>query len=226
MLKTQLFISKSLESIVHFSDWCSQQDIHLNAESFLAFHAVSHTVKRPYDIIFFPSPRAVEFFLQQNSIDPRSKIACIGEATAKKLMDVGLKVDFIGKQSGDSEQVADEFKSWAGSKNVLFPISSISNRSISLNFAVKQIEEVIVYRTEILTKSVPASDVYVFTSPSNVAGFSESNSVSPNSIVIAWGKTTEKELKGRGMKCDYKLETAGFEELMDVILKAVKVIVK
>ena len=216
-MKKQLFISKNINEIESFLNFCNTYDIQVIAHTFLQFEAIPFQVKEPYDAIFFGSPRAVDFLLSQEIIPANTILGCIGEITAHSLIKFGMKSDFTGTTSGDASMIAKEFKAFVGDKKVLFPQSNISNRSISSIFDSTQIMEISIYKTAVHSKSIPNSTIYVFTSPSNVDGFLEENQINESSIVIAWGKTTEKHLIKKKIKVNHVLKNANLNELIHLL---------
>jgi uroporphyrinogen-III synthase len=216
-MKKQLFISKNFNEIQDLNDFCTQKDIEVIAHSFLQFEAIPFQINESYEAIFFGSPRAVDFFLSQEIIPENCIIGCIGEITANSLKAYGLESNFIGENSGDTSRIATEFKKLAGNKKVLFPQSSISNRSVSSVFEANQIIEISIYKTAIHSLSIPNSDIYVFTSPSNVDGFLVDNNILENSNVIAWGKTTENYLIEKKIKVNHVLKNANLNELIQLL---------
>ncbi len=168
------------------------------------------------------------FFKASQSIPAHTLIACIGDKTAELLAQLGHTVDFKGSQSGEPKVVAEEFKVWLTSttlrlrqaqrdtlsQRVLFPLSDRSLKSISSEIPEEQKEEVIVYSTAVIGKAVEECDVYVFTSPSNVEGFFELNTVPVGAKVIAWGKSTEAGLVARGVAVWGSLGQSGIREVV------------
>lgn len=189
----RLFISRPAEELELLPEFCSYNNILLSAHSFLSFEDVSFQLERNYDIVFFASPRAARFFL--NRVDCSQKlIAVAGETTKKFIEKQGLAVHFSPANSGAIEESASEFAQWTNGRNVLFPTSDISHRSYTKRLDVEQFHSVQVYKTQISTQKTEFCDVYVFTSPSNLRGFLESNTIPHTAIVIAWGETTHQAL--------------------------------
>ncbi len=219
-MKKQLFISKNSNELDSLINFCTNKDIEVIAHSFLQFEAIPFQVEEPYEAIFFSSPRAVDFFLSQEIIPANTILGCIGEITAQALKKFGVESNFIGKNAGDPTLIAHEFNSFVGNKKVLFPQSNISNRSISSVFDSRQIKEISIYKTGIHSFKIHKSDVYVFTSPSNVDGFLEENQINESSKIIAWGKTTEKHLINKGFQVDNCLLNSTIEELV-ILLKSI-----
>ena len=218
-MKTQLLISKSITEIDSLQKFCQEKEIELIAHSFLQFESIPFTVDFNYKAIFFGSPRAVDFFLKQEIVDPSVFIGCVGEITAQSLIEKGYTPNFIGKSSGDTSKIAIEFKELVGNKIVLFPQSSISNRSIPSVFPAEQIKEISIYKTATYSKKISNCDYYVFTSPSNVDGFLIENQFPSTAKIIAWGKTTEKYLIEKGMKVEHTLKNSSVEEFIEYFNK-------
>jgi uroporphyrinogen-III synthase len=214
-MSIKLFISKSITEIDSLQKFCQEKEIELIAHSFLQFESIPFTVDFNYEAIFFGSPRAVDFFLKQEIVDPSAFIGCVGEITAQSIIEKGYTPNYIGKSSGDTSKIAIEFKELVGNKIVLFPQSSISNRSIPSVFPAEQIKEISVYKTATYSKKISNCDYYVFTSPSNVDGFLIENQFPSSAKIIAWGKTTEKYLVEKAMKVEHTLKNSTIEELIE-----------
>ncbi len=218
-MSKRIFISKNASEIASLRSQFEAKGYEVIAHSFLSFSVVEFEIQHPYDVIFFGSPRAVIFFKASESISPDKLIACVGSKTAEVLESMGHKVDFVGKNSSDPKTVAEDFKSWLAERSrsqrerdslessqqtqamelshrrVLFPLSSRSLKTIAGAIPEDQKEEVVVYQTEVTGKVIPKCDVYAFSSPSNVEGFFEVNTISEGAEVIAWGTSTERALK-------------------------------
>ena len=214
-MSIKLFISKSITEIENLQNFCQEKEIELIAHSFLQFESIPFTVDFNYEAIFFGSPRAVDFFLEQEKLNASVFIGCVGEITAQSLIEKGYTPNFIGKSSGDTSKIAIEFKELVGNKIVLFPQSSISNRSIPSVFPAEQIKEISIYKTATYSKIISNCDYYVFTSPSNVDGFLIENKFPSSAKIIAWGKTTEKYLIEKGVKVEHTLNNSTVEELIE-----------
>ena len=96
---------------------------------------------------------------------------------------------------------------------MLFPVSDRSLKTISSVIDDELKEEVVVYCTEVTGKVIPKCDVYAFSSPSNVEGFFELNTLPEGCEVIAWGTSTEKALVERGASVERILKN-GVSELL------------
>jgi uroporphyrinogen III methyltransferase/synthase len=216
----RIFISKNAEELPALSSFCEVQKISLHAHSLLRFEALEFTVKQPFDIVFFSSIRAAEFFLAHTALDG-ALVACIGKTTAEKLRHMGINPSFIGTGAGEPAQVAEAFKAFVGDRRVLIPCSDISARSIASTLPAGRVEEIVVYKT--LAASVPVSEceVYVFTSPSSLDAFLRENDV-PKGHTIAWGTTTAAQLTRCGIDVSRVLKTASEEELVEVLSSLLK----
>jgi uroporphyrinogen-III synthase len=132
--------------------------------------------------------------LRKEKIDDSKKIACIGQETELKLKNLGIHVDFVGENSGNPSDVSREFKNWIGTRKVLIPHSSESLLSITEFLNQDQTLLVEVYKTQLKPSKIAVCDCYVFTSPTNVRAFLLANDRLSLKNVIAWGRSTEKEL--------------------------------
>ena len=215
-MNKSIFISKDLSEVTILQQFCLANNINLIAHSLIRFEAIPFQVNQTYDVLFISSIRAAEFFLKTEKIKPETVIACIGQITARKLEELGLKITFVGEKSGKPIEVAEEFKKWLGNRTVLIPQSNISKRTIGSLLPSSQCIEPIVYKTVSDCEVIPACETYVFTSPSNVDSFMECNE-SPQGKVIAWGETTKKCIEEKGITVSNTLQTSGMEELIKLL---------
>jgi uroporphyrinogen-III synthase len=214
-LITSLFISKNAEELPLLRQYCTEQRIALHAQSLLQFEGVPFAVQHPFDVVFFSSIRAAEFFYAHSPCT-HAEFACVGQKTAQKLRDLGHIPTFIGQQSGNPSQVALDFCAYVGERRVLIPCSDISARTIVKALPAGQVEEVVVYRTFAKSVDVSACDAYVFTSPSSVDSFLLLND-KPIGKVIAWGDSTAARMHELGIDISWVLKTAGEEEVVEVL---------
>ncbi|MGZ3894763.1 MAG: uroporphyrinogen-III synthase [Bacteroidia bacterium] len=120
-----------------------------------------------------------------------------------ELRQFGHRADFIG-QNADTKFVGKQFASIAGSSKVLFPIAKDSLQSIQYQLNKRENAiNIVVYET--ITHPVtidPATQIFVFTSPSNVDGFFAKNKWNDNYKAVAMGDATEAALiRKRVRKC-------------------------
>jgi uroporphyrinogen-III synthase len=210
-----LYITKELENVTQLKQFCAFQNIELHATSQLSFEAAPFTITHPFEVVFFSSVRAGRFFLRSYD-GPLSSLqfACIGEETAQKF---NIEFAFVGKEAGNPEKVAEKFKNWLGEKRLLIPHSSLSQKTIASIIPSAQCESICVYNTLLSPQSIPECEVYVFTSPSNLAAFLQKNQVPEAAKVIAWGNTTEKALRNSKVQVSKTLIKAQLEELLEVL---------
>ena len=220
LLAHKVFISKQASEVQDLNNFLNSNGDRLVAHSFLHFEKIEFELESNYDVVFFGSPRAVIFFKAQATIPENVLIACAGAKTAELLKHTGHTVDFEAVNSGKMKDVAQEFKAWCDGKHVLFPSSDLSLKTVSSVFAEEQKTEIAVYSTQIKGKEIESSDTYVFTSPSNVTGFLEANSVIPEGAkVIAWGESSAAALTERGIIVDEILSVASIGSLIEALNK-------
>lgn len=201
--------------------FCKENSFALTAQSLIDFKPIDFEVKADFDVIFFSSIRAFDFYTQVAKTEGKL-LACIGESTAKRIEEKGYRLDFIGSAAGIPAIVAQEFRMWLGNQKVLIPISVQSNRSISKALNPSQFHEVMVYETITKSEVLAAQQVYIFTSPSNVESFLQKNSLPEDAKIIAWGKTTEQRLKSFGLSCEAVLKTSTERELVRILAQILK----
>lgn len=212
-MKKSIFISKNASELPLLSTFCVSHQFTLSAHSLITFNALSFEMDVSYDVVFFSSIRAAEFFLAQEKLPEHCQIACVGAVTAKKINALGFGVSFIGEQAGNPLHVAEMFKIWLGERRVLFPLSTVSKRTIVEQIPTAQCIEVAIYETCALPLKIEKSDYLIFTSPSNVESYLLQNEINGN-ILIAWGTTTRNALEAKGFSVDFTLQEANEENLI------------
>ena len=63
-MKHSVFISREPEQAVDLKAFCTQRNWGLWAQSFIQFNGVSFQLPTQWEVIFFPSPRAVSYFFE------------------------------------------------------------------------------------------------------------------------------------------------------------------
>lgn len=149
-----------------------------------------------FDWIFFSSRNCVKHFFASNPNIRSAKLAAIGPMTAKALEAHGA-VKFVGVNN-ETGQVGSQFASIIGSDKVLFPISKSSLRTVQSELNEAQVSDLVCYETVFQSKKIPISDVYLFTSPSNVRSYAKVNSFPIEGLYLA-GPTTCKTLREYGI---------------------------
>jgi uroporphyrinogen-III synthase len=216
-LINRIFISRNQEDCGQLVTFCNNHNLILTAKSLIEFSAIDFKIEESFDVIFFGSIRATDFFFKKSIINSNCEIACIGSETAAKLSERGIKVSFIGSHAGRPKVVATEFKNWLGDRRVLIPHSSASLFSIVEFLKPEQYKTIEVYKTELKSVLISEFDCYIFTSPSNVQSFISSNEKTKLKNVIAWGKSTESELLKNKIPASITLKTGTMIELQNYL---------
>ena len=174
------------------------------------------------DWVFFSSKNAVRHFfsalgdrlpdssadgqkstsgLEQNSVGDKVKYAVIGKATASALREYGKKADFIG-YSADTKLTGKQFASATNGGIVLFPQAKGSLRTIQQQFVdTNKVKDLVVYETiQLEDVEIPKTEIIIFTSPSNVNAYFETNEISPEQKVIAMGNAAGNVLRQFGVQ--------------------------
>lgn len=211
-----LFISKNIEDVPELAQFCQEHDIQLHAQSLIQFKPLPFEYIQQCDCIFFSSPRSAHFFLSNNSISTEL-IAVAGETTKRSVESFGYSVDFVPANSGMVTQSSKQFAKWLGKKTVLFPVSTISNKSYSSSLPEDQVSFLEIYETQLAPQQIAVCDVYVFTSPSNVDGYFKNNEIPENATVIAWGEITNDALKRKALNNSEVLQISSQQALIEKI---------
>lgn len=199
-----VFYSRDLSEDSYLKRGCQQFKIDLEGKTLIATQTVSAGWPvEPFEWIFFPSSNAVEHFLKafgEEKLEGK-RLAAYGSGTASALGKYFEQVDFIGNGKSP-EEVAKSFAHMVGEVDkVMFPMSTISKKSIQAALSERQVINVPVYQTISQPYNVEPKAVYIFTSPSNVESFFEGeNEIAPGARVIAIGPTTGKSLADKGIK--------------------------
>jgi hydroxymethylbilane synthase len=213
-----LFISTELPKDNELRQFCLDNDINLIAESLLSFEAVEHTTEFKGEVIFFSSIRCFEFY--KGNIQNKT-LAVYGQGTAAKILktnpDLKNQIDFIGEQTNDPATIAQDLVTWLGKRRILFPLGLKSMKSISKYITSNQLEERIVYETQLNPKTINLVDLCVFTSPSNVESFFQSNDFHEYTKYIAWGKSTFKKLSELEINEIIILENSSINSLINFL---------
>lgn len=204
-LPKKVFISRELTEHSYFSKALSKHDIEIEARSLIktvpTLHKVDSYIFKHIDWIFFSSKNGIDYFFRLEPILPKDiKFGVVGRGSEDALRQLGKVPDFVG-ESSDTNDVSEEFAAIANGTNVLFPLAKDSLRTIRKNLSEDtKVTELIVYET-VLIEDVDKTyaDVVVFTSPSNVDAYFESNLLEPNQKVLAIGASTGKRLEELGV---------------------------
>lgn len=215
----RVFFSRAVTENSILSEYCAEKNIQLIAQSLISFKpSILKENPKPFDVIFFSSPRAFDYFKLQVNWPVNTLLACISKKTKDHIKNQGYSVDFFGSNGTQPKIVAQEFGSWLGERQVLFPISNMSNRSISSVLNTKQVQEVVVYETLLQEQYFSNKfDVLIFSSPSNAQAFLEKNTPTPDQLIAVYGATTKNFVTKSGWASEVLEDTS--EEAIVAYLK-------
>lgn len=189
---SKIFISKDPQDL-HVELQTLLHNGILEAQSLIAFNAVSFVCPKPHDILFISSIRAAEFFFAQ--CQTSALIACAGSETAKKVAERFQKeVHYVAQLSAQPQIEAVRFNEWRNGRSVCFPSSQITIGTYAALLAEHEKIILPVYQTQYKTVYVKEKAIYVFSSPSNVTAFLQNNQIAANAKVVAWGTSTAQAL--------------------------------
>lgn len=199
-----VFISQDGDLQNELIEFCSKNQLNLITKSLIDFRQVIGVFpNQSAQIVFFTSPRSVEFFFHQKQLKSSQQVACIGKTTKLALENLGVQVAFCSKNEKTPTLVAEEFKAWVGDKTVLFPLSSRSNKSMQKQLNTNQIQDVVVYETMLNPQKIePIPDILIFSSPSNVDSFLMLNEIHEDQKLFSWGETTQNHLLEKGFQSE------------------------
>ena len=148
-----------------------------------------------FDWIFFNSPNAVKAVTKYFHFLSSKKIACVGSGTARAATEAGFTVQFVGSGS-DTSDIGRKFRTQLGEDKVWIPVSNRTLGNVANELPTEQVSLTEVYRTEPIPQSAHFdADILILTSPSNVSAFA---SLLADSVLVAYGQATAKEIKERG----------------------------
>jgi uroporphyrinogen-III synthase len=196
-----IFITRNLQAHHLFSSSLISQGFEVHGISLITFNTIAMKNMPQTDWVFFSSKHAVENFFKQKPAITNQKFGAIGKSTADAIRKFGKRAEFIG-QSTDTKTIGKQFAARVGSASVLFPVAKGSLRSVQSQFVKKdQTFDMNVYETiEHSDIPMPAADLLIFTSPSNVNAFFKVNKIEPHHKIIAMGGATEAELRKHGVR--------------------------
>ncbi|MBM3452562.1 MAG: hypothetical protein FJX84_05390 [Bacteroidetes bacterium] len=224
MTNFSIFISRDEEDASLLQEFCEKQKLALVPKALIEFIKTPYIISEKWDVIFFPSPRAVDFFFDQPDCYDFSdtEIACAGKGTKSALKNWVNKIHFIPKNSGNIVEVQREFKEWLKNRNVLFVGSNLSRKSVLSEIPPGQQKFIQVYETKDHPQIIEPCNLYIFSSPSNVKSFLTMNQIPVNSSVISWGQSTTIELIKNGITPVFELKSSCILELVKYLKENLK----
>ena len=196
-IPSSIWISRDLKKDSIFRKVIKKNNHKITDESLIKLDSKNINSLPDCDWIFLNSAFALDSILHLKTDFNMKKIAAFGPATAKHIQKNGLSVDFIGL--GTPVEVAEQFDSIISSKEIVFLPSS--NKSLgTVQGILKESNKKLLdtYTTILIDKKLKHYDLLVFTSPSNVEAFLNSNKIS-NQKVISIGPSTTSALKNAGI---------------------------
>ena len=171
-----IFISKDEQDLGTIPPFLKGMGVNLIHRSLIKFEKVFFEFPSDFDVVFFPSIRAAQFILESNELNIDSYVlACTGPQTNERLMELGYHCQFIGANAGCPDQVSKEFGEWLGNRKVFIPHSNRSVLSMISHIPNHQVLSAVVYNTILSDAIIDSSDLYVFSSPSNIHSFFKNN---------------------------------------------------
>lgn len=206
-LPSKVFITREISEFSYFYKAMAANGIAIEGRSlirtFPIINKLDSYILRDIDWIFFSSKNAIEYFFKLDpQIAKRTKFGVLGRASEETLRRFGRIPDFTGEDEGiDTVEIAKEFAVVASGTKVLFPGAKGSLRTVQQMLSEQtRIIDLPIYET-VQETGVEQSlaDVLIFTSPSNVEAYFESNLLEPGQKVICIGKSTGKKFDEMGV---------------------------
>ena len=217
-MKKRIFISKNSDDCEPLVHYCNQNKLDLTAQSLIEFEAIPFKIESNFDIVFFSSIRSAQFYFEKAVKKSTIIYACIGETTNSKLKKLGIECEFVGKEAGNPQKTAEEFKNWVKNRIVFFPRSNLSLGTFSAILPENQVIKQVVYKTKLKEIEISKCQMYIFTSPSNLDAFLTINKIPDDAKVIVWGKSTENQLLIKGGRPNFVLNKSSFLELNEILI--------
>ena len=196
--QSTVYISRDPENAEAFIRSLDAFGFKVIAESPVSFETIEVGHIPLTDWIFFTSKHSVEHFIEQELLPATAKIAAMGSGTDATLRANGIIPSFTGSDT-DTRVTANRFLSEMSATAVLFPVAEKGLRQVQKALEGKvEVQEVTVYRsvTRKLKEEIKA-DLFVFTSPSAVSAFSESQEIK-GCKCVAIGTTTAEAITKAG----------------------------
>lgn len=210
-----VFISRDLAAASPLLPWAEQRGATLLARSLLRFAALPFVAPVAADWWFFYSSRAVHFSAAALPTPP-PRLAALGPGTAAALAARGLKSDFVGE--GSPAAVAIAFRAQCRGQEVFFPRARQSRKTVQRAIQdTATVLDAVCYDNVAVAQPEPiVADIYIFTSPLNVAAYLDHQPLAPGARVLAIGPSTGAALAERGVA--YALAEAPSEEALVQLL--------
>ncbi len=204
---SKVFISRQLPPDSPLLHWAQRTGHEVEGRSLIKFSKVAFVppAAEEADWWYFYSPRAVEF--AAGSIPmlkpglPAVKIAAMGPGTARAMREAAcrLEPDFVG--AGSPEEVAAAFADIGTGQTVFFPRARQSRQTVQrlLQHHITVLDAVCYDNVAVPASDSITADVFVFTSPLNVAAYLDHQELSTGAQTVAIGPSTGAALAERGI---------------------------
>lgn len=208
-----VFVTTQAEEDALFLKILQARGFNVKTESCISIEPVKIEHVPETDWLFFTSKNAVEYFFNQIGKIGISKIAAVGEGTAKAIRMHGRQVDFTGE--GENEFIASEFLKLAKNTFVLFPQAKQSaGQLFELIGKETKAEKLTVYTNEKRVDfEIDDADIIVFTSAMNAAAYLDKKQIEKHQQIIAIGNATKEFLLTHGI---FDVHTPPFKNLLSV----------
>lgn len=205
-LPRKVFISREIGEHSYFRKALAKHEIEIDGRSLIKTFPIVHVLDPFYlkniDWVFFSSRNGVEYFFKLNpTLSKKVKFGVVGRGSEDTLRKFGHLASFVG-ESGDIDEVGQEFAQLVAGTTVLFPRAQDSLQSIQKTLGeTTKVVDLPIYET-VIEENIDgtAAEVLIFTSPSNVDAYFAANLLEPEQKVIAIGNSTGKKFDEMGVK--------------------------
>jgi uroporphyrinogen-III synthase len=209
--------------------------------------AVRNTINQNEDFgwVVFTSANGASYFytfLQevtgQRNLSVHTKIAVIGQSTAKVVKKLDRNPDFIG-EGNTAEDLVNELleKEIVANQSILLPLGNLAPDTMQKKLStVAEVTRINVYKTirarqvdleKINTITNDQYDLILFTSPSGVENFIVTmgkENISSKLRIASIGKVTTEAAEKQGLSCLITAQDSTYEGLSEEIVKYYKTI--
>jgi hydroxymethylbilane synthase len=204
-MPAKVFISREIAENNYFRRALNKHKIEIEDRSLIRTFPIVNILDAFYlkniDWIFFSSRNGVEFFFKlKPALSKKVKFGVVGRGSEDALRKYGHLADFAG-ESGDIQEVAEDFAKIVKGETVLFPRAQDSLLTIQKSLSVDtKIIDLPIYETGMVENiDKTYADILIFTSPSNVEAYFAENLLDPGQKVIAIGTSTGKKFDEMGV---------------------------
>lgn len=193
-----------------------------------------------FDWVIFTSTNGASYFytfLQeitgQRNLSKFTKIAVVGQSTAKIVKKLDRNPDFTGSGS-TAEELVDELleKELVNDQSILLPLGNLAQDTSQARLSkVANVTRIDVYKT-VRSRQIDHSkidmivegkyDLILFTSPSGVENFMVTmgkENMKSEFRIVSIGKVTTQAIENQGLKALITSEVSTYEGLMEEIVK-------